>query len=84
MQTYLFMGEFCTPLKTMREMTDGGIANFSDAERQVQMQKFCEKVLEILKHPTARECGKSFLPLLYDDKKESLAVLLCDAFEKEE
>ena len=68
----------------MREMTDGGVANFSDAERQVQMQIFCEKVLEILNHPTASDCGKSFLPLPYDDEEESLAVLLCDAFEKEE
>ena len=77
------MGEFCTPLKTMREMTDGGIAEFSDAERHVQLQKFREKVMEILEHSSAGDCSKSFLPLPYDDEKESLAVLLCDTLEKE-
>jgi hypothetical protein len=92
-KTYLFMGEFCTPLRTMYEMAAGGIAGLSEDQRKHQTTLFREKLKEILSHPSADDCINSFLPLPYRDVevqsssevqgKQRLSELVCDAIEYE-
>jgi hypothetical protein len=45
---YIFMGEFATPLITMRAMTDGEIADFTDKQRVEQTEQFRETLTEVI------------------------------------
>ncbi|ELT89677.1 hypothetical protein CAPTEDRAFT_221529 [Capitella teleta] len=91
-KTYLFLGEFCTPLRSLYEMASGGIAGLSNEGRNHQSLLFREKLKEILGHPNAADC-KDFVLLPYRDvavqsssevhEKESLSQLLCDMIEYE-
>eukprot|EP00914_Ancora_sagittata_P023606 GHVO01046629.1.p1 GENE.GHVO01046629.1~~GHVO01046629.1.p1 ORF type:complete len:380 (-),score=46.41 GHVO01046629.1:686-1774(-) len=91
-KVYLFLGEFCTPLRSLYEMCAGGIAGLTAEDRNHQTLLFREKVKEILGHPNATDC-KDFLLLPYRDvavqssseryQPQRLSILLCDAIEYE-
>ena len=73
-QEYQFIAEFATPIMSIWEMGDGGIAGLTPEDKVHQRMLFGNKLQQILEHPNNKHCHDKSTYLEYDGKSCLLSI----------